>query len=288
MSKGRLFAVIICAIALVTSYVTPAHAAPDRYEAESATISRGAVEANHTGYSGTGFVNYDNVIGSYVEWTVTVPTAGWAELVFRFANGTGVNRPMDVSVNGEVIQEDVEFQPTGSWSTWFTYPVTPLLAAGVNKIRATATTSNGGPNLDAMDVQITAPTLDYQAEDATLSQGVAAANHSGYSGTGFVDYDRAAGSYVEWTVTSPRAERAITSVVWRYANGSTVDRLMVITVNDEVVYDMMNFPNTGGWDDWDIAGFSLWLQPGVNHIRATALTADGGPNVDKIVVNSLS
>jgi hypothetical protein len=38
-----------------------------RYEVEDATISQGTVATNHLGYSGTGFVDYANVVGSYVE-----------------------------------------------------------------------------------------------------------------------------------------------------------------------------------------------------------------------------
>jgi len=42
---------------------------PTRYEAESAVISNGVVESNHPGFSGTGFVNYANQVGGYIEWT---------------------------------------------------------------------------------------------------------------------------------------------------------------------------------------------------------------------------
>ncbi|MET8454753.1 oxidoreductase, partial [Streptomyces sp. NPDC005209] len=40
---------------------------------------------------------------------------------------------------------------------------------------------------------------DLQAEDATLSQGTVATNHTGFTGSGFVDYTNVAGSYVEFT-----------------------------------------------------------------------------------------
>ncbi len=43
---------------------------PNRYEAESATISQGTVDSNHAGFSGAGFVNYANAAGSYVEFSV--------------------------------------------------------------------------------------------------------------------------------------------------------------------------------------------------------------------------
>ncbi|WP_431900317.1 glycosyl hydrolase family 28 protein [Nonomuraea sp. bgisy101] len=119
---------------------------PTVYEAENATISQGVVESNHAGYTGTGFVNGDNVAGSYVEWTVNAAAAGTATLTLRYANGTTANRPMDVA--GAL----VDFPGTGAWTTWSTRSITVPLTAGANLIRATATTANGGPNLDHLAV----------------------------------------------------------------------------------------------------------------------------------------
>jgi hypothetical protein len=129
----------------------PAAAAP-RYEAENATVSQGAVESNHAGFSGTGFVNYDNVAGSYVEFAVTATAAGNATLTLRHANGTTVNRPMDISVNGAVVASGKPFNGTGAWTTWQSTAVSARLEAGANTVRATATTANGGPNLDYLEV----------------------------------------------------------------------------------------------------------------------------------------
>lgn len=130
----------------------PAAAAATRYEAEGATLSQAAVATNHTGYSGTGFVDYTNVIGSSVEFTVNA-TAGSTSLAIRYANGTTANRPMDISVNGTVVAPGAAFDGTGSWDTWATKTITAQLVAGTNTIRATATTANGGPNLDYLDSQ---------------------------------------------------------------------------------------------------------------------------------------
>ncbi|MEU7898069.1 glycosyl hydrolase family 28 protein [Nonomuraea sp. NPDC049152] len=121
------------------------------YQAENATISQGAVESNHAGHTGTGFVNYDNVAGSYVEFTVT-GTGGAATITFRYANGTTANRPMDIAVNGTVVAAGKAFNGTGAWTTWQTSSVSAQLAAGSNTIRATATTANGGPNLDKITI----------------------------------------------------------------------------------------------------------------------------------------
>src|SRR5256714_786595 len=136
--------------------VAAAAAAATGYEAESATLSQAAVATNHTGFSGTGFVDYTNVTGSFVEFTVNAPAAGNYGLTFRYANGTAsgaqTNRPMDIAVNGTVVAPNLAFNPTTDWDTWADQSVTVTLAAGTNKVRATGTTANGGPHLERLRV----------------------------------------------------------------------------------------------------------------------------------------
>jgi chitinase len=127
-------------------------AAATDYQAENATISQGVVESNHAGFTGTGFVNYDNVAGSYVEWTVTATAGGPSPLVIRFANGTTVTRPMDITVNGARVASGLAFPGTGAWTTWQTATASATLNAGTNVVRATATTASGGPNVDRLTV----------------------------------------------------------------------------------------------------------------------------------------
>ncbi|MFC9627956.1 fibronectin type III domain-containing protein [Streptomyces mirabilis] len=148
---------LVLAVPLVALTGTAARAATD-YQAEDATISQGAVATNHTGYTGTGFVDYTNITGSYVEFTVSAATAGTSSLALRYANGTTVDRPMDLSVNGTVVASGVSFPATTDWNTWATKSVNVPLDAGSNKIRATATTANGGPNLDRVGVGTAADT----------------------------------------------------------------------------------------------------------------------------------
>ncbi len=124
---------------------------PNRYEAENAVISNGVVESNHAGFSGTGFVNYTNAVGGYVEWTVNVDTAGPHTLKFGYANGTADNRPVSLSVNGTAAG-NVDFPGTGAWTTYTSVSASATLNAGSNTVRATATTANGGPNADYLDV----------------------------------------------------------------------------------------------------------------------------------------
>src|SRR6266487_133815 len=145
--------------ALLTLALIPASgavAASTRYEAESATISQGTVAADHTGFSGTGFVDYTNVTGSYVEFTVNAASAGTATLALHYANGTAAGRPMDIAVNGTVVAAAVDFPTTGTWDTWATNALTAPVTAGTNKVRATASTATGGPNVDFLDVDLAA------------------------------------------------------------------------------------------------------------------------------------
>ncbi|MGW2014348.1 cellulase family glycosylhydrolase [Streptomyces sp. NPDC001927] len=127
-------------------------AAPVTHEAETATVSQGVVESNHTGFTGSGFVNYDNVTGSSVQWNVNAAQAGSATLTLRYANGTATNRPMDIAVNGTVVAAGKSFAGTGAWTSWATTTLTANLKAGANTVRATATTANGGPNVDHLKV----------------------------------------------------------------------------------------------------------------------------------------
>src|SRR5215216_1385528 len=100
MARKRLLvrgiALLATGVLVATSVAVsgPAAAAPTRFEAENATIFHGLVESNHLNFSGTGFVNSDNEIGSYVEWTVTASITGTATIALRYANGTTTNRPM--------------------------------------------------------------------------------------------------------------------------------------------------------------------------------------------------
>jgi len=250
-----------------------------RYEAEDALISRGVVESNHSGFSGRGFVDTENAAGPYVQWSVNAAAAGTATLTFGYANGTTTDRPMEVRINGALVGS-VSFPGTGSWDAWSTRTVTAILAAGTNTVRLTATTSNGGPNLDYLDVEgPSGPTpTDYQAENATISQGAVESDHAGYTGSGFVNLDNVAGSYVQFSVTGPATNLAV-----RYANGTTTDRPMNLTING-VAAGSMSFPPTGEWTDWATVSRAISLNAGGNTIRLTSAVSSGGPNLDRITL----
>lgn len=255
------------------------------YQAEDAVMSQAITETVNSGYTGPSYVNYNNEIGSYVEWTVNVTTAETEYLVFTYANGTTVDRPMEIRVNGNVVMKQLTFASTGAWTTWNTVVVQVMLNAGNNTIRATATTSNGGPNVDKLEIVRKSEFPTYQAEDAVLSQAVTETINTGYTGASYVNYDSSAGGYVEWTVHSD--VKGTATLVFTYANGTTVDRPMDITVNGSVI-NSLSFLPTGSWTTWLCSSIEIPLKVGSNVIRATAITSDGGPNVDKINLSTVA
>jgi hypothetical protein len=129
----------------------PSQPAGVDFQAENATIINGSIESNHAGFTGSGFVDYRNEVGSAIEWTVTALETTGVDVVFRYANGTSEARPMTITVNG-IRTANVTFPVTNGWEDWRTLTVRVNLLAGTSRIKATATTSNGGPNMDKITV----------------------------------------------------------------------------------------------------------------------------------------
>src|SRR4029453_16636220 len=90
------------------------------YQAESATLSGPLALSNHTGYTGSGFADYQHASGDYVEFMADVPSRGTYALDFRYANGSTADRPLELRVDGQVVEERLSFSPTGSWRAWGT------------------------------------------------------------------------------------------------------------------------------------------------------------------------
>jgi hypothetical protein len=143
------------------------------YEAENGTLSQATAASVHTGFNGTGYIDYANAIGGYVEWTVTAAEAGTQTLTLRYANGATANRPMTIAVNGAPVATDLAFNPTAGWATWADRTLTATLNTGANTVRATATTSGGGPNVDKLSVSgpgdNVAPTIPGRPDQVSIT-----------------------------------------------------------------------------------------------------------------------
>ncbi|OPZ90464.1 MAG: Exo-beta-D-glucosaminidase precursor [Firmicutes bacterium ADurb.Bin419] len=124
----------------------------DVYQAEQADLSGSFVENINAGYSGVGYVNYENEPDGYIEWKIETSKSGTYTLNFRYSNGTKANRTVEVKLNDDVVKSQLIFKPTGAWTKWQDNSITVHLNAGVNTIRVRATSSDGGPNIDYMEL----------------------------------------------------------------------------------------------------------------------------------------
>ncbi|WP_440088904.1 GDSL-type esterase/lipase family protein [Streptosporangium sp. LJ11] len=154
LPKISLLAAMTMALAgAPMAFATGAHAATTRYEAESApAVCDGVIASDHSGYSGGGFCDTTNAVGSSAQLTVSAPAAGTATLVIRYANGTTANRPADIGVNGTTVRSGLAFEGTGAWTTWATRSLPVQLNAGTTTVRLAATTAGGLGNIDYVEV----------------------------------------------------------------------------------------------------------------------------------------
>ncbi len=259
------------------------------YQAEDATIFHGTVDSDHAGFTGTGFVNLTNEVGSYVEWTVTAAQAGTATLTFRYANGTTASRPTDISVNGAA-PTSVDFPGTGAWTTWASASVTANLAAGTNTVRATSANANGAPNLDELIVETagggsddtTPPTTPGQPSQVSITaNSVTVSWTASTDDVGVAGYDLASdgqpcgsvsGQATSGTCTglTPNADHSIT-VRARDAAGNVSPASPALAVhtpagggpfNDPNLVSMFNGTNLDGWTPhaagaWTVTGGAI-------------------------------
>jgi uncharacterized protein YjdB len=163
-------------IATAVITVSPVIVGPQVLQAENATYSGAVVATNQTGYNGSGFIDFTNNTGDYLQWTVNVPTAGSYDLSFRYSLLTS-GRPLELKVNGTVKVASLDFPATGSWSTWSALTSIQTLNAGNNTIRLTTIGSNGG-NIDELTVSPIAKYLDNC--DASTNWTTASANTLSY------------------------------------------------------------------------------------------------------------
>jgi endo-1,4-beta-xylanase len=152
MSRLARFVVLsVAALVATLALVAPnASAQGSRYEAE-AGVCDGTIDANYSGFSGTGFCNSANRVGAYQQFTVHAGASGTFTLGVKYANGSSAERPADLSVNGAVVRSGVTFKATGSWSGWAVATVSVPVREGANTIRLAATTSAGLANVDYLD-----------------------------------------------------------------------------------------------------------------------------------------
>ncbi len=113
----------------------------------------GTVDNNNAGFTGSGFANGDNAVGSGINWSVQITQAGPYTLTWRYANGSSSDRPANLLVNGSLAAAGISFPATGGWTIWNEVSRELTLEAGTCLIRLEPTKADGLANVDFLLVR---------------------------------------------------------------------------------------------------------------------------------------
>jgi uncharacterized repeat protein (TIGR02543 family) len=123
------------------------------YQAEDGNfISGTSVDSDHSGYTGTGFVNTPNQLNAWNEFVVSVSEAGNYDAWIRYANGSSIDRSVKVLVNSTEQVSSLSLVTTGDWTNWQYQNLTLSLDGSADTVRLVALTSRGNPNIDRLDI----------------------------------------------------------------------------------------------------------------------------------------
>ncbi|WP_052702944.1 glycoside hydrolase family 66 protein [Paenibacillus beijingensis] len=126
----------------------------DIYEAENAVKVNLGVNTDHSGYTGSGYVDQFADVNDGLAFTVKAATTDDHVLRFRYANG-GSDATRDVFVDG-VFAGTIGFKGLGDWDTWGFGELTVSLKQGVHTVTLWKRVSNTGAiNLDHLDLDKT-------------------------------------------------------------------------------------------------------------------------------------
>ena len=265
-----------------------------KYEAEEASLSgnttatKATVNTNHTGYSGSGFVDGYNNAGAAATFYANVKTGGDYDVGLRYANATGSAKTLSIFVNGSRVKQTT-LANLANWDTWATQSETLPLTAGNNIITYkyyNEAGDSGNANLDYITVPFSASVGKYESEGSELSGGAAVnKNHYFYSGAGFVDSITASGAEAKFNVDVPSAGSY--KVVLRYANGNQATKTLSTYVNGtDVATASLTSPGSD-WNKWSDYEQTLSLNAGANTIAYKYDAGDSGNvNLDRILVAS--
>nr|WRX36683.1 hypothetical protein [uncultured bacterium] len=129
---------------------------PGGDQAEDATFSRAVVDNKGQNFNGTGYLDFGQNKGAYVEWyQENDGDAGQADLLIRYSGVTKgrQGRAIKLSVNGKTVKEKLLLPNTKDWGRdWQTATVKIPIQRGANTIRLT-TIENGGMYIDEISVK---------------------------------------------------------------------------------------------------------------------------------------
>ena len=119
-----------------------------KLDASTPKEGAGWSETTNAGFLEKGYYNFENTLSSYGVWEIFSKTEAKTTLTIRYANGGKDSRNMSLTMNGKSVGT-VSFPSTSeSWTTYAEAKIDVSLKAGVNTLKLSSATSDGGPNVD--------------------------------------------------------------------------------------------------------------------------------------------
>lgn len=256
----------------VTNNVAIIHGIPGLIEAEEYFDQSGIELENTTDEGGGQNIGFlDN--GDFLDYFINVAEEGVYEIEYRTAaqsESGGVE--LALIENGEkIILDNSSFASTGDWQTWRTTTSRAFLPAGRHQLRITITASLFNMNwmrFTKQDAIVhTLPGL-IEAEDFFNQSGIQLENTTDVGGgqnIGFLDE----GDFLDYFINVQQGGRY--AVEYRTASLSEGGglQLSLISDDDETIIDNINFPVTGGWQNWETSESQIELPEGRHQLRLT-------------------
>jgi len=118
--------------------------------AADAKTTSAALQQEHDGFNGSGYLNFVENEGASVRWPVEVSAAGVYNFTIRYANGGSSERTTTLRVGDT--QQELAFDQTEGWAEWSRLTGTVELPSGGTDI-AIETTGDDGGNIDQITIE---------------------------------------------------------------------------------------------------------------------------------------
>ena len=249
------------------------------------------IARSHAGYTGSGYLDFTADSGATATWDIAgLPGDGDYVVEVRYASGSSGTRTLAVETSPGT-SRNVPFAPTGGWAAWRTLGVPVTLSGGGNAFTLSLhTVGSNGPNVDSITVRKVGTTppptgpAQLQAEAARLVGARVASSNGGYTGSGYADFTNASGDSIEWRPGGESGRRRLT---FRYANGSSSNRAVQLSVNGNVITGSLPFVPTGSWSTWREVSVEVNFADSDNLVRL-ATVGNNGPNVDVLKIEAVT
>ncbi|MBA3709540.1 MAG: carbohydrate-binding protein [Planctomycetes bacterium] len=297
----------------------PAIALPARVQAEDYVRAYDTSTGNSGGQYRSGDVDIEpcsdagggynvgwTAAGEWLEYDVSVATAGSFDLTARLASAVAGTKTVRVLIDGSDVSGAMSFTEASGWQAWQSVVAPGVsLSAGAHTLRIALTT--GGLNVNFLDVVRAAPPAvprialpgRFQAEDYQRAYDTTTANEGGQyrtseavdiegcsdAGGGFnVGWIRA-GEWLEYDVTV--ASSGAYDVRARVASAVAGTKTLRVLMDGSDVTGAISFTDGSGWQSWnDAVARGVTLASGAHTLRISCDT--GGFNLNWLEVVSAS